>query len=73
MITPTLLMMAVACNGDDDRTSILVTLGAADLEALAEVAETVGVVVDPDTPYLDTSGEPIPEGDYGAVTFGDYV
>ena len=72
-----LLTLAIwGCTGDTEvetKTSFLVTIEAADLDALKSAADTIGLVVDPDTEFQDSDGNVL-TGDYSdTISFEDVV
>ena len=66
-----MLLALLACTGNQpEKTSILVTITGPDLAAVAEQAEDLVLIGDPDTPFVDGDGYAV-EGDFGSFVFMD--
>ncbi|MFT4979682.1 MAG: hypothetical protein ACI8S6_005594, partial [Myxococcota bacterium] len=62
------LLLLGACQGDPDatRTAIQLELTAPDVDVPGDYLDVIYVVVDPETPFADADGEPLPAGEYGS-------
>ena len=60
MVLYTLSLMGCAV---ETKTSLILTIDGDDLQSVADASDTLVLIIDPETPFLFSSGEPLLEGD----------